>query len=517
MAPKIKIAFIVAVYIVSHFAVRGQSGFIDLMDSRMVIDPDALMDAILWEQDTLFVDSLPALNYENVFRRRIRIQSILNTGIKTGAEKINYRLRFLLHTSDCDLAFLRQADHQTMGMKVEPIREKLKIVIGDYQYDQGLGMLFTTRRNFRSWSQNPHMLLYRARGLKVNTSSDTSRFLRGSGVSYSWNKLEITGLFSDRSSITINNSVDGLFLNVKTDRIHAGGGIVNIHFLADSIWRYGAHLKYSLGGAIVFIEVAAASCGGQALEAGISYFGHDRHRFIMLYQIGTPGYYQRFTKMAVNKNLFADKKTLDFNYLWEWRNGWFFQIDVESYESYGLDKGSLSPRADWKVRTGIKRDNWDGRVLNIKTGLDMEGFKSLFRYRQILDQQGSYLQSEFGYSFAPGGNEQFKYNSYLGVDWAYYSDDRRFILKSGFCIHRGQSGGILLYRYEPDMYYQMSLPVISGSGFRGYLACKMTITKSLQLELKLNRTVYSDRDIDPVRNQVKIQMVYRPSFVAESS
>ncbi|MCK5821083.1 MAG: hypothetical protein KAH17_04325, partial [Bacteroidales bacterium] len=429
-----------------------------------------------------------------------------------GEDELNYRLRFLLRTSDCDMSFLRQKDHQTMGIKVEPVREHLKIVIGDFQYDQGLGMLFSTRRSFRSWSQNPHLHLYRARGLKVNTSSDTSRFLRGGGVSYAWNNLELTGLFSDRSLQALN-TVDGLFLNMKNDRIHAGLGIVGIQYLADSYRRYGGHLKYLLPGAIVFVEVAAVNPGGQALEAGISFFGDDQHQFIMLYRMGSPGYYQRFTTMDVNQNLFVDKKVLNFNYLWEWRNGWFFQLDAESYESFGLLKGSLSPGGDWKIRAGIKRDNWDEHILNVKSGLDHEGLKSLFRYRHILDQQGSYLQSEIGYSYAIREGRQSKHNSYLGIDWAYYSEDSKFILKSGFCVHRGQSGGILLYRYEPDMYYQMSLPVISGSGFRGYVAGKITLTNSLQLEFKLNRTVYADRDKDPIRSQVKVQMVYRPSFV----
>jgi len=514
MAPRVRIILLFALLIGPCEIIMGQSGFIDLMDSKMLADPDALMEAILWEQDTLFVDSVLALKYKDSFRRRIRIQSIINSGIKTGEEDLNYRMRFLLHTTDCDLAFLRQPDHQTMGMKVEPIKNHLKVVIGDFQYDQGLGMLFSTRRSFRSWNQNPHNLLYRSRGLKVNTSSDTSRFLRGGGVSYAWNKMELTGIFSDRSPDALN-TVDGFFINTKTDRIHAGGGVVSIQCCTESYLRYGGHLKYSFRGAIAFAEVAALSSGGQAFETGLSFFGNDQHQFIVLYRIGANGYHQRFTKMDVNKMLYVDKKSLNFNYLWEWRNGWFFQMDVESSESYGLTKRSLSPRADWKIRAGIKRDKWDGHFLNFKLGLDAKGIKSLFRYRQIIDQQGSYLQSELGYSLASRGNGQSKYNSYLGLDWAYYSENRIIILKSGFCIHRGQSGGILLYRYEPDMYYQMSLPVISGSGFRGYLACKIVITNSLQLELKLNRIVYSDRDTDPVRNQFKIQVVYRPSFIAE--
>jgi len=517
MGAVIRTALLIVTFLVSQGVMMGQSGFIDLMDSKIAIDPDALIEAILSEQDSLFIDSMPAYKYEDIFRRRIRIQSILNTGIKTGTDDINYRFRFLLHTSDCDLALLRQPDHQTMGMKVEPVRNQLKFVVGDFHYDQGLGLLFTTRRSFTSWNQSPHLLLHRAKGLRVNTSSDTTQFLRGGGISYSWNKIELTGLFSDRSSTILNNRVDGFFLNIKTDRLQSGGGVVCTKYLSDFFWRYGGHLKYAMPGAIVFVEVAKISMGGQALEAGLSFFGHERHKFIMLYQIGTPEYYQRYTKMVVNQNSKADKRGLNFNYLWEWRRGWFFQMDIKSSESFGLDKSSLSPDADWKIRAGLKRNNRDEHILNAKLGLDPEGIKSLFRYRQILDHHGSYLQSEFGYSFAPIDEGQFKCNSYLGIDWAYYEESGRFILKSGFCIHRGQSGGILLYRYEPDMYYQMSLPVISGSGFRGYLACKITLTKSLQLEFKLNRTVYSDREVEPVRNQVKIQMVYRPVFVAESS
>ncbi len=517
MAALTKFVFIAVAFIISQGVLFGQTEIIDLIDSEMIDDPDALMEEMLLEHDSLFLDSIPTNEYDNYFRRRIRIRGILSSGLKTSSPDMHYRLRLQLKTSDCNLAFLRQPNHQTAGILVEPMRNHLKLVVGDFQYDHGLGMLFTTRRSFNSWNQDPHMLLHRSRGLRVNTSSDTSRFLRGGGVSYKWDNLEICGLFSDRSSVTLNNTVDGFFLNMKTDRMHAGAGIVKIQYLEDSYWRYGGHLKYALAGAIAFVEMAAVSTGGQALEAGLSFFGHEQHRFIVLYRLGTPGYFKRSTKLDVNRKPYSDSKRLEFNYLWEWKRGWFFQMDLESEESFGLDTRSLSPKADWKIRAGVKRDNRDGHFLNVKLGLDQAGLKSLFRYRQIFDSKGSYLQSEFGYSYHPSGNENFKYNSYLGIDWAFFNINDRFVLKSGFCIHSGQAGGILLYRYEPDMYYQMSLPVISGSGFRAYLSCKIVVTKSLQLEFKLNRTVYTDRDNDPIRNQVKVQLVYRPSFIAVSA
>ncbi len=485
--------------------VFGQTEIIDFLDPEMANNPEDLIDALMLEKDSSW----------NGFKRRIRMQSILNSGFKTGQEIQNYRARFLLQTSSCDLSFLGQPDHLTAGILLEPVKERLKMVIGDYQFDHGLGMLFTTKRTFHSWSQNPHSFLHRARGLTVNTSSDSSRFLRGGGISFSKKGVEVSGLFSYKSSGKEFENVEGLFLNFKRNKFQSGAGVVSFQDLTEKYVRYGGYLKYGLSGAIAFIEFAAVNTGGQALEAGLSFFGLEQHRFIFLYRMGTPAYYQKFTKMALSQDLFVDEKKLEFNYVWEWRNGWFFQTDLLSKESFALEDKGLAPKSKWMIRSGIKRDRRDGVSLNFNLGLDPDGLKGMLRYRFILNKQGNFVQPEFGYSLKIDKIESKKYNSYLGIDWAFFEHDGRLTLKGGACIHRAQSGGILLYRYEPDLYYQMSLPVISGSGFRAYLSCKYKINNGLQLELKLNRSIYFDKE-ESVKNQLKIQIVWRPVWVAES-
>ena len=106
----------------------AQFASIDFLDPRMAVDPDALAEAMVWDHDSIFLDSMPLERPNQIFRRRIRIQSILNTGHKTGDDRLNYRYRFLLQTQECDFAYLRQPNYQTGGIKIEPLRNFFLII-----------------------------------------------------------------------------------------------------------------------------------------------------------------------------------------------------------------------------------------------------------------------------------------------------------------------------------------------------------------------------------------------------
>lgn len=510
-----RLAFMIVLALLPNGISLAQVDVLDFMDMGVSINPDDIVDEIYWKQDSLFVDSL--LDDQNgIFRRRISSQSILNFKIGNSSEEVFYRYRTLLKSNEFNISYLTQANYHTSGIMLSPNKGNLKLVMGDFHLDHGLGVLFTTRRRFKSWSQNPHKLLYRARGLKVNTSSDSTRFLRGGGISYTYRKLKISGIFSDKNPFMNGNKSEGLFMNYLSDNFHCGGGLVHLGGHSGNLYRYGGHMKVRLPGAVAFAEVASVFDAGYALEVGLSFFGSDSHQFIFLYDMRSEDYYQLFTKMMTNKNPWDDRRNLEFNYLWEWKNDHFFQLDVVSKESFGLKDRSLSAFSDWRIRIGIRRQHRDGRILLSKIGLDEEGFKVLVKHRHILNQNGAYFQTELGYSLSDFNNGLSKYNSFLGIDGGIKSAGGKLTVKSGFCIHRGEKGSILLYRYEPDMFYQMSLPVISGSGLKGYVVCKYKIKSDLHMEFKLSRMVYFDRK-ETVRSQVKIQMVYRPTFLAQSS
>ncbi|MCD6347288.1 MAG: hypothetical protein J7L96_07710 [Bacteroidales bacterium] len=456
---------------------------------------------------------------------------------------------YTLAESDAGETKLPLSDHRSMSFELEPVRKHLKLVFGDYSVDHGLGILFSTRTVFSGWGQDPHLLLYRSQGLKANTSGNEDRFLRGGGVQWSNKGWKLTGFFSDKmidaqlreGSLTsfhgsgyhrtaseiafadqLDEKVQGLFVQYITDWVQTGGGYVGMDYGSEQFMRYGWYAKIKIPGGIIFGELAGSDNIGIAVCAGLSYFGSERHRFIFMFRSGGYGYFQRYSSLGSSNKLFADKRTMRMNYQMKLRWNWTYQIDLSVKESSRLKDGSITPLDQYRIRMGFSRDARDQYRLDLRLNTAQGGLSGLIRFRQEFCSSECYAICELGYAMGIRAVRPFPVGYYFAFDTGWSAGKGRLDFRVGTLIHRMDDDSPLLYRYEPDLYYQMSIPVISGSGYRSYFCTRWRIAKGFFFEAKLNRYFYLDRNslgaglekIDkPFRSLVRLQLVFRPQSV----
>lgn len=493
-------------FILASAGLQAQIEWLDYIDPEDLIHPDILIQDWMNDQET------PAASEDSkavVFRSGFRIQSLLSSNFSRDSTYRRSRWRFLMHSYQARFSFLAQRDYQTAGLSASVIPDKVALFFGDFQFDHGLGLAFSSRYNFDSWTQNPHQLLYRAGGLKVNTSSDPARALRGGGVSLNHAGFGVNLFFS--------GSCEGIGVNYRTDHTHIGA-LYSSFTDAPVPWkRYGFYVQQNLGGAILFSEFAIQSDQAGAMESGLSFFRHERHQFILLHRYYSRGFDPRMSKLSFSKPATRDQSMLLLNYKWEWKNNWFFQMEMQSSSSYWLDKGKIHPYEHRGVKCGLIWQTYGGSHFILRvTGRD-QGVKGTVRYR-VSGDDGSYIQCELGGSVSHKNPLRNVTNFFSAFDWKWPIQPDRLVMITGLCLHRGEPGAVLLYRYEPDLFYQMSLPVLSGSGIRGYLKLSWAIHPALKMECKINKSLRFDRS-DSVSDQlrVKVQLIYRPDFILQSS
>ncbi len=121
-----------------------------------------------------------------------------------------------------------------------------KIVIGDYHLEFGQGLNLWTGLAFGKSAQAIYVKRYGS-GLRPNTSVNENRFLRGAAATVQWNRLQITGFYS-------NNNIDANLLETDTleqpvvTTIQETGMHRTLNELLDkdaiNLQAYGGHLKF---------------------------------------------------------------------------------------------------------------------------------------------------------------------------------------------------------------------------------------------------------------------------------
>lgn len=497
-----------------YASIHGQSLDVDLLDPDRLLDPESLWEDQFEAPSWLPNDSLKALVKNNAFPRSFRSQSLMSSSWSESNLPV-WRFRSKIQSSGIEMGILAQDRHQSGGLIIHPLGKKLSLVLGDFHFDYGFGLLFSTRQLFGSWSQDPVNQIYKARGLRINTSSDTSRFLRGGGLSYSLNRLRVTGLFSDRSSAERENRVQGLFLSWEDFNLQLGIGYVLVEEFDSSTPKWGVHFKYGLRGGIFFGEIKFDSSFIPLGESGLCWFANPRNRFLFVGRVGLPGQSARYSKIkALDSEL--GFRQIELNYQGEWRRGRSIHLNLYSRERMLLPQVNASMLPDWGLRMGLRLEYEQKADLDLKLACNGEGLKALGRVRFPFKDHAGFFQAEWGSSAEWGRNLSVNRKSYFAMDWQQHFIQRSLSVKGGCCISSGNPGGILLYRYEPDLYYQMSLPVISGTGFRGYFSLRYEIGPRLVVETKLNRTIPLGQKLGSPGTSFKIQLIYRPVFGVEN-
>ena len=146
---------------------KGQSEYLNFIENEFFFDPDNLTDE--WILDDLIDPELMQKSYP--VTERFHIRGIVSSNYKTGTPELKNRLRVSARNRKLKMSFLAQKEHLTAGVELDPIPRRVKILFGDFGFDFGLGLLFSSKNRFNSWLQDPHQQLHRAGGFRVNSSS----------------------------------------------------------------------------------------------------------------------------------------------------------------------------------------------------------------------------------------------------------------------------------------------------------------------------------------------------------
>ena len=489
----------------SYSAAKAQNEYLNLIENEFFFNPDNLTDD--WMMDYIIDSEIQLKSYS--VTEHFRIRSIASSSYKFGAEEMKRRFRISAKNRKIKLSFLTQKDHQTAGVEIDPVPGRIKMLFGDFGFSHGLGLVFSSKRRFNSWLQNPHQQLYRAGGFGVNSSSDSSRFLRGAGISYRFRKLKLQAFFGERG--------DGLFLNYKADKVHLGFGLSSFKHKNQSYIRIGPFVKWRLGGGILYGELALQNNKGNAFEIGYSFFGNERQSFIVKYLYYSSGIIPHFSVLDFTKVAAADQRSIGLNYKWEWRANWFLHVDVQSESGLMLPDRGLSPKEDWTFKIGIIRHSYSAdQFVSRIVGSDL-GVRAMARWRIGLGERKSFIQFESGWSRKNVKDLNYPQNLYFAFDMCQRSLFKKWVVNTGISMHQSTDKSIPLYRYEPDLFYSMSIPVLSGSGMRGYLKLRYNLREDLQVEFKYNRSLSYGSINGAASNQVKLQIIYSPELKFGSS
>ncbi|MBT3242322.1 MAG: hypothetical protein HN352_04170 [Bacteroidetes bacterium] len=453
---------------------------------------------------------------------------------------------YSLAESDPGESMIPFTDHQTAGLEIEPIRQELKLVFGDYSLDHGLGLLFSTRLAFFGWNMDPHLLVFRARGIKANSTSNEDRFLRGGGIEWKKKGWKLTGFFSDKRIDALvdkgnllkfqgsgyhrtkteiervgqaDEQAEGMLIEYRTDGMQVGGGCVELKYFEEKVFRLGGFTKIKIPGGMFFGEMSICDTSGLATCLGLSYFGSDRHRFMFFFQNAGSAYFKRYTSLDGSDQLFTDKICLRVNYQFHLRKKWILHSDWMIKESSWWRQGLTRPIQDYSFRLGLSKKQYDDYQTDFRITLKGREMSALARYRKELDTGSLFLIYELGAASDLSIKPSEMHGYYVACDLGGKLTNIDLTYRTGVLIHSMGPDSPLMYRYEPDLYYQMSIPVLSGNGYRAYLCLRWRISEQLSFECKLNRYYYLDRSVlgsgaekidSPHRSLFRFQVLFRP-------
>lgn len=444
--------------------------------------------------DSLRTDSLPGdtLRPSRFYTTNFRMVNLLSAGIDGSGSHKSWRYRALVSGGGFKFASVTQTDYLTTGIEVSPIKGRLQLLFGDFQFDFGLGLGLSTRYQFDSWTIDPVKRMYRSGGLRVNTSSDPSRRLQGGACSFQQGSMKYSGFFSNEAAGFAAESIQPNLL--------AGMLVFSSPTGTAVLPGFSLYAKHNHRGMIFFGEIVRQSSGSFGGEGGVTFFGHEKHQWLFRMQFLSEEFDPYLNKLAYTNPKEEAQTNLMLSYLY--RMGSDLSLLAE------LQKGGA-----FKVALTQQDRHWG--YWFIRTSVKDQEIKASFRMR-LLQGDSGYLQVESGAGLSGSFKDGINTSRFAAIDykWACFHEVLQIIL--GFTMNSGEEGAPLLYRYEPDLLYQMSIPVMSKSGVSGFIRMRYDLHPDWRIEAKVSRTVkYGGVVGTPSRLQ--FQLIYRPGWEARSS
>ncbi len=439
------------------------------------------------------------------------------------------------------------SDFQSAGLGLKPLGERLHLVVGDYQYDFGLGCLFASSRRFVSTLSDPIRLVYRASGLKTNTRMHEDQFLRGCGITLRTGSWSLSGISSFRQIDAIVNKgvlesfrgngyhrtlteldrekilyeqIEGLFAGQETDDRHWGIGLVEMRYPMKRFLRWGGYVKHRIHGAIIFAEVVGCSEKQFGGIYGLSYYGIEKQQFTAKVLLGSSKFFQRMTGIARTDQLHLNRRRIDVMYQRSLPHQWQFQMSLVHDRPWNrLDV--VQPTKDLPVITlGVQKSKYDHYRFNAKTRLTSNGMMTTMRYAHFFEKTVKQVLG-FGLVMSPEIVLQSARGFYVSWDGSWMFWNKRLSAKIGVLVHDVEEGLPALYGYEPGLQFDLRINRLSGIGFRTYTCLSMKMNASLLIECKFAHHARHDQnyygsgweEIDQgQKSRFQLQLIYRPNF-----
>ncbi len=474
----------------------------------------------------------------------------------------------VLAESDPGEKDFRMPDHRSAGIELSPGKRLVKILFGDYHFTMGQGLGMGTRPVFSSWKSDPHLQLRKTTGFSLHGSSDENRFLRGGAFQFNKNDLTgrifissrdldatikelepglnyfsgiySTGLHRTKSELlkkdAVYEEISGVELDYSGNRIEIGALFAGFSYsekfkvpdagswpvdepdFRNTAFRYSAWGRGLLGRGMLVGEFAMTSTGGSAICAAYSGFYNKGLGYVIHFESNEESFFSRNTSVSSSVVKADGQSKGRINVLYQPRKNWGIQAEmgISGIVDPVLEDGGadiyLNSRLFYELDPVLAE-----AVFQSKSGKILWTFK----IKENDAEKAFYWQGEIGFSSADFQGMIKNPGTYFSARCRYNDPGEHVSLQAGLSLFTGNDNSHPFYIYEPDVYYGMSLPALSGTGSRTFFLLRYKFLKTFSIEIKLSRVDYDDRDeigsgLDRIpfnhRTSLKVQVVYRGNY-----
>lgn len=428
----------------------------------------------------------------------------------------DFRLQTVKNAGDTCLSLPKSGVPQQVssGFLIRPGQVFREIIIGDYQVNSGFGAVAGSSPVFSVALGNPGSLHRPGKGIRLHSGTDEGRFFRGIAGSMNMGNSELIlyGSGKDR----INEEVAGLCwkMGFTNSEIGFSGIRVNNQFPPaakenwTAVWQpdSGRYSRIGIWGqnrvpfGIVFGEAGRSQAGGYGWITGIRWFEAHGFSAVIRYSGCSPGYPVTYTLFQSGTGLTREGQRViaSCRYAPARQFEWLGSLEVELAQWPGSNARfnnsstriaqqlKYTSKNQWMAAGSLQLDFLESaasvpKKLTWKISFDSDPRQSgSLRFRAGFRQQ---VQG-FGGALTEGSTADCS----LGMGLA----DRNSRFTAGFRVFTVETGTDPLYAYEPDVLYGWSAPVLSGSGTRWFATLRWKLLRSLDVELKISQTSYSD-------------------------
>jgi hypothetical protein len=405
-------------------------------------------------------------------------------------------------------------EHLSAGLLIRPGRIFREVVVGDFQVNSGFGAVVGSSPVFSVSLGNPGSLQRPGRGIRLHSGTDEGRFFRGIAAGLVLGKSEVNLYSSGKDRINEEVYGFGWKRSFTNSEIGFSGIRVKPQFPPvlkegwSAVWQpdSGRYMRMGLSGqtrvpfGIVFGEAGWSRKGGCGWIAGFRWFEAHGFSAVIRYSGCSPGYPVTYSLFQSGTGITKEGQRVIVSYRYaqirwiEWLGS--TEVGLSQWPGTNSHFNNTSTRIAQQLKF-LSKKQWTAAAsfqldfaettasipqkLTWKLTFDSDPKQSgNLRFRAGFRQQ---LQG-FGKVMTDGSTADCSLSALIA--------DKKLRITTGFRIFTVETGTDPLYAYEPDVIYGFSAPVLTGSGTRWFATIRWKVLKTIDLEIKITQTSYSD-------------------------